>query len=100
MNVDEIPRQFAVAEVNPEIPLAYGPCPVCASMGAGQPPHGWEQPCPIVVARENAYIEKLEAERAYYERAAFTAVDSGGAMQAIAKGFGRIAGTDQDEDES
>ncbi len=77
-------------------PLAFGPCPVCAAFGAGQPPHGWDVPCPQALAREAAYVDKLGAERTYFERASFTTMDTSGAMQSMAKNFGRIVGEDEE----
>lgn len=62
------------------VPIAYQ-CSRCAAMGYGRPPHDWDAPCPSAVAADAAYVAKLAAETAYYERASFMANDVGGARK-------------------
>lgn len=38
-------------------------CPYCGALSYGAPPHGEGQPCPLKVRVDEAYIEKLDAER-------------------------------------
>lgn len=38
-------------------------CPYCQAYSFGSPPHGDAQPCPLKVRVDEAYIERLAAER-------------------------------------
>jgi len=67
-------------------PLAYT-CQRCFAMGAGGPPHGWNNPCPQQLEADAAYIAKLDSERQYYDRAGFGANDMSSAMRQMGAFF-------------
>lgn len=54
-----------------------GPCSICGAVGWGKWPHPEGEPCPQKVFIDEAYVAMLDAQRAYYERAAFSSVDFG-----------------------
>jgi len=55
-----------VSDIQPQ--QAFG-CAYCFMVSKpGEPPHGWDVPCPLKVSADEAYIAKLEAERDYYSR--------------------------------
>lgn len=59
-------------------------CPYCAALSYGAPPHGEGQPCPLKVRVDEAYIEKLDAERMALIRHAPAMQDMGEAMRKMA----------------
>lgn len=68
-----------------------GPCPMCGAVGWEEWPHPEGQPCPLKEQVDRAYIEKLEAERAYYERASFSTMD----MSDLANQLSKILPADE-----
>lgn len=58
-------------------------CHRCFSWSKNEPPHGWGNPCPQVVESDQAYIDKLDAERMYYLRAQTTNSDTLGILRTL-----------------
>lgn len=73
--------------------LVWVICPLCGAASLGAPPHGQQgQPCPTSEREQKrrdeaneAYIAKLNAERASAESLAFAGLDASGLTAMVAK---------------